>query len=143
VRYKATIAWIGENLVAPVVSGIASAVAILALVFYFGARVAESVGRPSCTNPRDSIELKPNQVRVHASSQAVPPSGYSWSPQNLIDGDTDTHWVPRVVQAHAGRAFMKFTFSREQDLQLICVVNGDAPPTRSHTFEPTGLGQRM
>jgi hypothetical protein len=57
---------------------------------------------------------------------SAPPGDYDWGPKNLNDGDTGTHWVPRKKDADHGHAYMKFTFKTKQDLQLICVVNGDA-----------------
>lgn len=47
-----------------------------------------------------------------------------WSKDKLVDGITETVWVPQDEKAKG--AHVTFTFRAPQDLQLICIVNGVA-----------------
>lgn len=119
--------WAVDHLLAPVLAGLISGLTIIGLGFFFGAKLADRFAKPTCDNPRDTLELHPGQIHVKPSSVQPPDVSYAdWGAANLIDGDTTSHWVPSDAQANAGTAWVKFTFTKAQDLQLICVVNGDA-----------------
>jgi hypothetical protein len=120
-----------EIVVAPVITGLFVSVFLLIL----GPTIADrwEIRKPTCENPRGVLSVGTEQLHsIEVSSTQV----YSteepqrWSEDKLVDGITETVWVPRDGTAKG--AYVTFFFHAPQDLQLICIVNGVASNSISY-----------
>jgi hypothetical protein len=114
-----------EIVVAPVITGLAVSVFLL----IFGPTIADrwEVRRPTCENPRGVLSVGTEQLRsIDVSSTEDP----QWSKDKLVDGITETVWVPQDEKAKGAQ--VTFSFHAPQDLQLICIVNGVASNSISY-----------
>ena len=99
---------------------------------------------PTCDNPEglSSLNLKQmyegKQLSIKVTSVAKPPPGNSpnlWQPGNVIDGNAGSPWVPAETDPDRR---LTFTFNDgKRDVQLICIVNGQASNTKEFTSSLT------
>jgi hypothetical protein len=119
-----------ELVVAPIITGLVVSLSLL----IFGPMVADrwEVRKATCEDPRglvsvDAEELRrKKQLSIEVSSTQDP----IWSKDKLVDGITETVWVPQDGKVQG--AWVAFTFPAPQDLQLICIVNGVASNSISY-----------
>jgi hypothetical protein len=114
-----------EIVVAPVITGLFVSVFLLIL----GPTIADrwEIRRPTCENPRGVLSVGTEQLHsIEVSSTEHP----RWSKDKLVDGITETVWVPQDEKALGAQ--VTFTFGASQDLQLICIVNGVASNSISY-----------
>lgn len=100
---------------APILTGAISGLAAGGLLLILSPAITESIVQPTCSNPRNLV-LKP------VSIGPIPSAEGNYAVSNLVDGRTASVWVP-PREAEAATP-VTFTFDRNVDLQLICVVNG-------------------
>lgn len=116
--------------------------AILAvLVLIFTPQISERFAylNPSCDNPEglSSLNLKQmyedKQLLIQTTSVVKPDSGYDsdlYEADKVIDGNPGRPWVP-AEEDRKRRLTLTFT-DRERNVQLICIVNGQASDSWSY-----------
>jgi hypothetical protein len=124
---KGFLAVIGTAILAPIVTGIALVI--------FTPQIADSFAylNPSCDKTEGLSPIRLQQMYddrkliIDRSTVAKPPKGFSpnhWQEAKIIDGNAGTPWVP-AEDDDKRRLTLTFT-DGEQDVQLICIVNGQA-----------------
>jgi hypothetical protein len=114
-----------ELVVAPVVTGLVVSVFLLIL----GPTIAErwEIRKPTCEDPRGVLSVDVDELlSIEVSSTQEP----QWSKDKLVDGITETVWVPKDDSVQGAQ--VTFAFRAPQDLQLICIVNGVASNSISY-----------
>lgn len=109
-----------EWFVAPAIVGLVTGAVLLIVTPVIVERY--ELRNPTCDDPRGLVPVKGTPT-VSASSSA---NEEIWCSDNAVDGNTGTVWVPKREDVSGRHAFIEFTFSRKEDLKLICIVNGHA-----------------
>jgi hypothetical protein len=132
--------WVGEHALAPIITGIIVALALL----IWGPIVAENLAlqNPTCEDPEGAIPLPRDQLvavdeggevnddKIDASKTHEPDPNspdeqhVDWDPGNVIDGESLTFWVPEGPHPGAKPPYITLPFDQSVDLALVCIVNG-------------------